>query len=466
MICSTPLGAFMLTGQCVPVQQQPIYVREAIIRSWTTSWFVQMQLLAKTTLGIAKKAWSQTSPLLQHVSGYSDLPQAGKPASTEEFQFTFEQVPQAPTPALAPQEGDGSSAPTPESEPYVIETDAVVVGSGCGGGVCAKVLAEAGFRVLVVDKAYHIANSNFPLSQETACTYLFESGGFVASDDNSVTAVAGAAWGGGGTVNWSVSLRPQEFVRREWARDRGLAFFETPEFDACLDRVEGFMGVGPTNQIRHNHQNRVMLEGTARMGLTPRVAPQNTAGGEHYCGHCHLGCRSQEKQGPAVCWLPAAARSGAKFMEGFLVEKVLFEEIVNGMRRASGVVGTWTSRDARGGVDGPMDGRIQRRVVIKAKKVILSAGSLWSPLILLRSDIKVGKHSKVAAETAGPVSDSLQNPHIGKNLYLHPCAFTAGYYKENEPPWEGMAHEKALVPPPSHLLTLTADRWYNYRVLL
>jgi hypothetical protein len=30
-----------------------------------------------------------------------------------------------------------------------------------------------------------------------------------------------------------------------------------------------------------------------------------------------------------------------------------------------------------------------------------------------------------------------QNPHIGRNLYLHPVNFVGGIYKEDVKPWEG-----------------------------
>lgn len=92
-----------------------------------------------------------------------------------------------------------------------------------------------------------------------------------------------------------------------------------------------------------------------------------------------------------------AAQAGASFMEGFCVEKVLFTN-VNGRKVASGVQGTWKSRDSHLGLGGIA--AVERKVIIKAKKVVISAGTLQSPLLLLRS--------------------GLNNPQIGRNLYLHP----------------------------------------------
>lgn len=118
--------------------------------------------------------------------------------------------------------------------------------------------------------------------------------------------------------------------------------------------------------------------------------PQNTGGTEHYCGSCSLGCHEAGKQGPVVTWLPDAAKNGATFAEGFKVEKVLFENI-KGQKTAIGVKGVWTSRNSAGGVDGPISDRTVRKVVIKAKKVIVSCGTLWSPIILQNSGLKVSE---------------------------------------------------------------------------
>jgi hypothetical protein len=92
---------------------------------------------------------------------------------------------------------------TSGSEPEAIETDVVIVGSGCGGAVCAKNIAEAGHRVVVVEKAYHIPASQLPLAEATGLQKLFEAGALLSSDNGSISVAAGSAWGGGGTVNVS-----------------------------------------------------------------------------------------------------------------------------------------------------------------------------------------------------------------------------------------------------------------------
>lgn len=315
---------------------------------------------------ICKSLYLKTSPAFHKVTGFPAAPDHYKPGP--HFEYEFMQFPAG-------------------SEPEIIETDVVVVGSGCGGGVAAKNLAEAGHKVVVVDKAYYYPPSQLPMTEEAGGIHLFENGGADNSDDSSTTIVAGSSWGGGGTVNWSASLQTQNFVRREWAQDRGLTFFETAEFQNCLDRVCHRMGVS-CDHIRHNFGNKALLEGARKLGYHAKAVPQNTGGAEHYCGHCTVGCGAAQKQGPVVAWLPDAAKAGAKFLEGFEVHHVIFDEST-GTKKAVGVKGTWTSRNSKGGVDGPLSGKTVREVIVRAKKVVISAGTLWSPIILLKSGLTV-----------------------------------------------------------------------------
>lgn len=205
--------------------------------------------------------------------------------------------------------------------------------------------------------------------------------------------LSGSNWGGGGTINWSVSLQPQGYVRQEWANE-GLDFFTTQEFQHCLDRVCGVMGVSDQH-VRHNHGARVILDGARKLGWHAKACPQNTNGAEHYCGRCHHGCGAGEKQSPGVCWLPAASRSGARFIEGMSVSRVVFDK-KSRSNKAIGIVGKWTSRDKDGGLQTPESERIQRTVKVTAKKVIVSCGALQSPLLLMRSGLKVNQLSQLS----------------------------------------------------------------------
>lgn len=245
------MGSLLLTGSTTPFHHQPIHVRTSILDGWRQSYLPPLPTLYKTFTGLGKNLWFKTSPTFSKLAGFPKVPQNYKPGPHYEYEFL--QFP------------PGYSA-------EVIETDVVIVGSGCGGGVCAKNLSEAGHRVLVVDKSYYYPPSRLPMSEKEAGIHLFENGGVEVSDDSSMSVIAGSTWGGGGTINWSASLQTQSFVRKEWAEDRGLKFFGTEEFQNCLDRVCDRMGVS-ADHIRHNHGNQVLLEGARKLGYHAKGRP-------------------------------------------------------------------------------------------------------------------------------------------------------------------------------------------------
>ena len=332
------------------------------------------------------KTWTTTSEIYYDLIGFPRVPVTG----TREKSFDFDFI-------------DFPAAVKGEEEAK-LDFDVVIVGSGCGGGVCAKNLSEAGLKVLVTDKSYHYPTTHFPMDSMYGGEYLMENGGTIFSEDKSIVTVPASVFGGGGTINWSASLHTQAFVREEWAK-QGLPLFTSQDFQECLDRVAERMGVS-MKHINHNYSNRTLLEGARKLGYHGTDVPQNTGDSTHDCGYCTFGCAAAVKQGPAVSFLPDAAKAGAKFMQGFMVDKIIFDES-SGKHTATGVIGTWTSPDRS----------TKRQVRISAKRVIISGGTMNSPLILMRSGLK--------------------NPQIGRNLYLHPVVTMSARFDEETRPWEG-----------------------------
>ncbi|UKZ74728.1 hypothetical protein TrVFT333_002398 [Trichoderma virens FT-333] len=365
---NTRAGSLLLTGSITPFYLQSIANRTSILNAWRTSRFASLQVLFKQMTLLGKNTWIKTSPTVYRMIRYPEVPPDHQPGNQYEFQFL--QLP-------------------PGSDTANITTEILIIGSGCGAGVCAKNLAESGHSVLVVDKGYHFTSSYFPMSESAGFQQLFENGGTIQSDDGSIAT--------------------QDFVRKEWAEEKGLEFFTSEKFQESLDRVCERMGV-TADGLRHNHGNRVLMEASRRLGAHVKAAPQNIAGGDHLCGRCTLGCASAEKQGPAITWLPDAAKAGATFMEGLQVGHVLFDDSKS-QKTVIGAKGVWTSNPQSG------KEKVTREVAIHAKKVIVSCGSLWSPIVLLNSNLK--------------------NKHIGQNLHLHPVNFVTAVHKSDVRPWEG-----------------------------
>ncbi|EXJ68355.1 uncharacterized protein A1O5_08147 [Cladophialophora psammophila CBS 110553] len=387
---NTTVGSYILTGYTTPIHKQDLETRARIVCQWSVARLSLLRAVYRSLSGLARQVWLTTSPNLRRILDFPDIPRQLERNPSYDFKFHDFNSPSTST-ALA--------------------TDVVIIGSGCGAGVVASHLSRAGLKCLVLEKSYHFPSTHFPMSATSAGEHLMENGGVMVTDDASVAILAGSTFGGGGTVNWSASLQPPRAVREEWAADR-LPHFLSAEYQDCLDTVCERMGVAKATdpeglgKIEHNFANRTLLEGSRRLGIAVQIVPQNTASRRHFCGYCNSGCASATKQGPANCWFPDAAAHGAEFIEGCWVEEIVFSE-KNGVKTATGVKALWTSRDRE----------TTRQLSVSAKRVIVSAGTLQSPLVLLRSGLK--------------------NPHIGAHLHLHPTFTVWATWPQRTNPWEG-----------------------------
>ena len=89
-----------------------------------------------------------------------------------------------------------------------LEADAVIIGSGAGGGVVAGELAMAGKNVIVLEKGSYNNEANFTLLEAQATPELYLKRGTLTTKDLGVIVLAGSTLGGGTVVNWTT---PQFF---------------------------------------------------------------------------------------------------------------------------------------------------------------------------------------------------------------------------------------------------------------
>lgn len=119
------------------------------------------------------------------------------------------------------------------------------------------------------------------------------------------------------------------------------------------------------------------------------------------CGFCDQGCRYNRKLTPLNVLLPKAARHGAQVIADCRVDEILLEDLAAPVAgrsvRAVGVKATLADKR------GPAQGEIE----IRARRVVLCAGPLDSPRVLLRSGVDAIRR-QAGAQAA-----------IGKGLSTH-----------------------------------------------
>jgi choline dehydrogenase-like flavoprotein len=281
------------------------------------------------------------------------------------------------------------------TSPLLLEADAVVVGSGAGGGVVAARLAAAGQAVLVVEAGGHRPEAEMPISEADAWREMLLDRGATSTDDLSFTILAGATLGGGTTVNWTTTIRPPNWLRDEWESAHGLIGLTSAETDADLARLEDELGLMPPTVVPP--KDRMILDGARSLGWECDVTMRN-AGPCTDCGGCTFGCSRGAKRSGLRVHLAIAQSHGARILVGARVTRL---------------------RHRSGAVEGVI-GRLEpagRPFAIRASQVVVAGGGLRTPVLLERS--------------------GLDHPALGRNLRLHPTVVVAARLAEAADMWIG-----------------------------
>jgi choline dehydrogenase-like flavoprotein len=307
-------------------------------------------------------------------------------------------VPSSKQPAAAP-----CLKVTPIDRPTQLDADVCVIGSGAGGGVIAAELAATGKRLVVLEAGSGQQAPDFDQSEQAGFQHLYLDRGTTATRDQSLCILAGATLGGGTAINWQMSLRTPDAIRDEWAERSGCRHFAENSFTRSLEAVCKCLGVGESENVV-NPNNARLRDGCEALGWRWEHLPRNARGCDpEQCGYCVFGCRRGGKQSTAITFLHDAQRQGDTIiLADCRAERLL---ITNG--QVTGVQAVSVNRST---------GR-RYEVRVMAPRVVVTAGALHSPALLLRSGIRL--------------------PALGRYLYLHPTTSVFGLYDEPIEVWKG-----------------------------
>lgn len=405
------------------IAQMPFNKRQKALQSWSNSRFVML----RKAFNVLRKL----TTFFHYGISYNNRPNPAWEA------IKYPGPLQKPEPVAKP------------IQPYIahgdteLTCDVVVIGSGAGGGLAAGMLAEAGFDVVLLEKGAYLNESDFTQREVDLIQKTYEQQGALTTANGSVGILAGSCLGGGTTINWTGSLRTPDYILQEWATQHQLPHLTGLQYAKSLDAVMESVSV-TQSESNHNVQNRLLWRGSELLGDAPKIIPRNvencSADECKSCGYCGFGCQAGNKKGTLKTWIQRAYRAGARILVQTTAQKVLVK---------------------RGSITGVEAVQIHPsgnkcRLLVKAPRVVLAAGALHTPVLLLKSGIA--------------------HPAIGQNLYFHPTVLVCGLYNQPVNPWWGTMmsalndnaarlHDNfgaRLETPPLHPgLWATATPWLN-----
>lgn len=284
-----------------------------------------------------------------------------------------------------------------------LRADAVVIGSGAGGAVAAYELARKGLDVLILEAGPYVPSTEFSEDFNDSLERLYQDHGGQTNKEGDLLLLQGRCVGGSTVVNGCVSFRTPDFILEEWGEKFGLTNISPDAMRPWFERVEQHLSIKENGEHEIAMHSRLVRDGARKLGWSVKPFKRNI----RECaltGHCLSGCKTDRKQSMLVTYLPWAMAHGARLHSDTRVTRIL----ENG-GRAVGVKAEVVGHDGIKVADMHVDADI----------VVLAAGAVQSPLLLLNSGL---------ANTSG---------QVGKNFACHPSMYVAAKYPHEVYPWRG-----------------------------
>jgi choline dehydrogenase-like flavoprotein len=173
-----------------------------------------------------------------------------------------------------------------------------------------------------------------------------------------------------------------------------------------FERIEKIYSINPVHAGNMGKNGELFLRGAKALGYSCGPLKRNQNENCTGCGICTLGCPTDGKRHTGLNYIPLAVERGCEVYCDFRVEKI----ITRGSR-AAGVKGSVLERATR---------KRRTTFTIRAKVVVLAAGAIGTPLLLLRNKL---------ANSSG---------EVGKNLRLHPGIRVNALMAEEVKGWKGV----------------------------
>jgi choline dehydrogenase-like flavoprotein len=292
-----------------------------------------------------------------------------------------------------------------------VECDVVVIGTGAGGAVVGKELAERGYSVVFVEEGrHHPPESHRDLASKALARMYRNAGMTVAFGTPFFPVPHGNALGGTTVINSGTCFRTPSKLHVKWANERGLPELSEAEFAPHFDRVEKELHVQEADWKVMARSNTLVHEILAKEGFHGKPLRRNVKDCKG-CGMCCYGCTEGAKQSMDVSYIPKAIKAGATVYTSCKARKIV--------RRGGRIEGVQARfLDERGHPT-------RFKLKVRASVTILATGTINTPVILGSNGLS-------------------RSPHLGRHLTVHPASKVYMEFEEDISGWHGTPQAYSL----------------------
>ena len=177
---------------------------------------------------------------------------------------------------------------------HVERCDVAVVGSGAGGAVVAKELAERGLSVIVLEEGAYFTKDDFTGPPLARFQKIERNAGTTQTfSKRPIPLPIGKAVGGTTVINSGTCWRAPDKVLNDWT-SRGVEGVDPESMRPYFERVERIVNMRPVPRELWGRNAELTHEGTVKLGYSGGPLMRNITDC-HGCGTCAMGCPSNAK---------------------------------------------------------------------------------------------------------------------------------------------------------------------------
>lgn len=280
------------------------------------------------------------------------------------------------------------------------EVDYVIIGTGAGGATAARVLAEAGRSLLMLEEGPELSSRDRPRAVRDAMRLTFRDGGTMSTHSPTpMPILQGRLVGGSTAINSGIIWRMPEDVQQVWRERHGLAeLLEPKKLESTFDQIERELSISEIPREVRGRNAELMEQAADTLALPGRVIRRNVKG----CvgsARCLQGCPRDARQSMDVSYVPFAVARGAE-----LWPLARADQLVLRGGRAVGVRGRFLSQQTRAA---------QGHFHVHARRgVIVAAGAIHTPLLLWRAGLRGLVGQRFQAHPGGAVVGRFEEPVV------------------------------------------------------